>query len=759
MPVPPRRLLVALLLPLVIVLCVSRVHAHANFERSSPAVNAELNAAPDEIRLWFTEPLEPAFSRITLRDSHGTLVEIPPVQVDIADRHQLFVPLDGLPDGLYSVSWCVTSSADGHTTQGSFSFGINAVMSSTDVEANPEPPIAVESVSVRAFNLLAVSLMIGGIGFILFVWQPTTTGDAALSAQWLFRFVRMGWGCLGAALVLGLALQTSLATDLSFWDTFTSAAWQVIITQTTFGRLWLIRVLLWLAIGIALWRGGVRPRTLHLTLALGMLFLLVQSAYSHASAAEDHAAAVAANWLHLMATTLWVGGLIAFLLVLLILRRDAQLSAAFTGTLVARFSNYARVAVAALVITGLYAAWLHVGSLPALLNTVYGQALLVKMLLFVPLLLVAGVNLIWTQRALHLGKSVWIGRLRGFIGAEIALLLGILLAVGVLSSGSPARPLQAAREAVAAVPAVEPYFGMEHLDEGSMIHLEVVPAVVGQNEFIITPFDEAGEPITDVSSIRMRFESLDQAVGISELRPESTAPGVYRASGANLSLPGEWRIRLTIQRPSRFDTIANFAIAVAPPPTTSPATFRLTIPVAERIVITAILGIVLLMVGGFFFARERAAQLTTGHVLSGVALFVGLVALLNVATMMTTGRVTLLNAWARPVSSGMTTAIYVSIINNTPATQQLVGAEVSVESEVELHQTQVADNIARMRSFESVSIPAFSAFEIAPGGYHSMLTDVQQDLSMGQTFILTLIFPNGSRITAPVTVQNQPSNE
>ena len=106
---------------------------------------------------------------------------------------------------------------------------------------------------------------------------------------------------------------------------------------------------------------GRQPRILWIALALGLLLLVTQSLFSHASAAADRAAAVANDWLHLTSTALWIGGLVAFALMLLTLRREPDRTA-LTARLVAAFSNFARVAVVLLVVSGLYAAWLEVGA-------------------------------------------------------------------------------------------------------------------------------------------------------------------------------------------------------------------------------------------------------------------------------------------------------------------------------------------------------------------------------------------------------------
>ena len=133
--------------------------------------------------------------------------------------------------------------------------------------------------------------------------------------------------------------------------------------------------------------------------------------------------------------------------------------------------------VAGLAVTGLYAGWLQVGSFEALLTTLYGQALLIKLLLLVPLLGIAGINLLVTHRRLQAGQALWTGRLRGLVGAEIMLAAGVLLAVGVMTSISPARTeltQRAISKTLAALPKPQPLMAMQEADN-LQIHLMAEP--------------------------------------------------------------------------------------------------------------------------------------------------------------------------------------------------------------------------------------------------------------------------------------------
>jgi len=602
-------------------LAVSPVLAHANLARSSPAANTSLQSSPSEIRLWFTEPLEPNYSHFTLRDTSGQLVVTPPSQIDPTDAHQLFMPVTNLPNGLYTVVWRTVSAADGHPAQGSFAFGIGVIVANNSLSATDESVLP-EGVVIRWLNLLSLSLAVGSIGFWLFVWQPSTSEDHPVIRQRWYRLVWLGWLLTGFSALLSLFLSVSTTADVPLFQAITSQAVGGIVSDTTYGHLWIARIILWGLLGVVLWWGRGEKKLLRIALLCGALILVTQSLFSHAIAVPDYAA-VASDWLHLMSTALWIGGLVAFALVLFTLRHEPDRTLLYER-LVGMFSNYARVPVMLLLITGLYAAWLEVGSVNALLTTVYGKALLIKLLLLLPLLGLAAVNLIFTRRGLQSDVRLWSGRLRGLVGAEITLAVGILLAVGVMTSSNPARGIEAQRQAATSPPQPQPYFAME-LVNNQMMHLEITPGYVGENEFIITPFDETGNPIEDASLIRLRFTSLDQNVGDSELRLEPNGQSEYRLKGANLSLAGQWRIRMTVARPNKFDSVVDFNLTIGLSPPAPSFNVMSAVPGATRTLAAMLAGLALLGVGGFIAARSGRMIITAHSLLAISSIAVGLI--------------------------------------------------------------------------------------------------------------------------------------
>jgi hypothetical protein len=254
-------------------------------------------------------------------------------------------------------------------------------------------------------------------------------------------------------------------------------------------------------------------------------------------------------------------------------------------------------------------------------TTRYGQAMSIKLMLFLPLLAMGAVNLLLTGQGLQDGKPIWSKRLKVLVGLEIALAIAILAAVGVMTAIAPARITLAARDAAPPPPENHSFFEMA-FDDDLMVHFSIEPGTVGDNTFFVDLYNlETGEVLTDASLIRLRFEAEDANLGESELRPELNANGRYVISGSNLSLAGAWRIRMTIQRPEEFDTVVDFEPSIISPEPAPPVPeFNPTPPTQSRalaLICTGIAGILMSLV---FLLRMRPITLNPQTLLTIVFL-------------------------------------------------------------------------------------------------------------------------------------------
>jgi methionine-rich copper-binding protein CopC len=95
--------------------------AHAFVDHAEPAVGSQIHGSPIQVKIWFTEKLEPALSKIQVFDTSGLEVDKRDVRVEQSNAALLTVSLPELKPGKYKVVWRAVS-VDTHVTTGNFTF-------------------------------------------------------------------------------------------------------------------------------------------------------------------------------------------------------------------------------------------------------------------------------------------------------------------------------------------------------------------------------------------------------------------------------------------------------------------------------------------------------------------------------------------------------------------------------------------------------------------------------------------------------------
>ena len=106
-----------------LVLGSSAALGHSGLQRAEPPVESTLKRPPTEVKLYFSERLEPAYSRVHVEDGKGAHVDRDDSHVDRSNPLLMRVTLTPLEPGTYTVVWRVLS-VDSHVTQGRFKFRI-----------------------------------------------------------------------------------------------------------------------------------------------------------------------------------------------------------------------------------------------------------------------------------------------------------------------------------------------------------------------------------------------------------------------------------------------------------------------------------------------------------------------------------------------------------------------------------------------------------------------------------------------------------
>ena len=96
--------------------------AHAHLTTAMLAAGTTASAVPRELRLQFSEGVEPAFSSVQIAGPDGKNVTVSDVAGDPKDRKVLVVTFPApLSPGRYTVEWQVVS-VDTHRSSGNYTF-------------------------------------------------------------------------------------------------------------------------------------------------------------------------------------------------------------------------------------------------------------------------------------------------------------------------------------------------------------------------------------------------------------------------------------------------------------------------------------------------------------------------------------------------------------------------------------------------------------------------------------------------------------
>ncbi|HWC85723.1 MAG TPA: CopD family protein [Solirubrobacteraceae bacterium] len=421
---------------LVLLSFPSTAGAHAALDTSVPRWRAVLAVAPRSLRLVYDENVVPRYARVSV---------IAPGGENLAGRARVagstvVAPLRTGGQGSYTVRWQMVASDDGHVTEGAFTYG---------VRAEPLPPVPAPGVGVPVapellawLQFLGVVLAGGVLTIRALVWAPAARllGDAeprdARAALWA--------GVIGAVLALHAAMAAFLVGAYPIvgggLGSFADAEIVPIRLGTHLGQAWVVMTFAWLAVLALLVGAWVAPRRREALLAsAGLLSLGIGFGLSWAShPASRGTLALAADYVHLLAGALWVGGVVALVILAAGLR---PLSGPARETMIrASVLRFSRLAVPIVVVLALAGAYLALRQLPApsaLFASAYGATVVAKTIVFIAAASLGGYHRISVVPRLAAGAAV--GSMRRTLALELSLLLVALALAAILSQTAPPR--------------------------------------------------------------------------------------------------------------------------------------------------------------------------------------------------------------------------------------------------------------------------------------------------------------------------------
>jgi copper transport protein len=537
--------------------------AHAYLIKTVPTASGVLTAPPAKVQLTFDEAVEPKFAIISVTNTQGQQQTAGPVTRSPANPDTLMVSLKPhLPEGWYLIYWRAIS-VDGHPVQGAFTYAVGP-------SPGPAPQFQVPSVASSATSpqllitrwlmLLSVMAAVGLFVLRTLIVRPVVKRVEGVSLKAVsIAFV--------IASVLGLIaipvyLDVSIAND-SLKSVFDLGAVVPLFRVTAFGRalvdLELCFALFCVAGWTAVWLDEPRRERRSiagLVASFGALLaaaavLAIPGTSGHAAQTSPRGLTLAFDWLHLIAGSVWVGGLIGLLVLWFTLPGGRRVKA--LRTTVPRFSAVAIGSVAVLGATGIGETVDHMPALNALWETGFGQAILVKTGLLLAALAIASGNLLRSRPRLNASRDhAELGRpaaslLRRLVSGEVAVVAGIVFAAAVLTSlAPPPPPFALEKHAVAHVGPGRVAATVTRF--GYVLQVLVSPNKAAAPDSFALRITKNGQPVPG-ANVTLTFNHLEMQMPQQEYQLKETQPGVYSRSAPALVMVGRWSLNFQITPP------------------------------------------------------------------------------------------------------------------------------------------------------------------------------------------------------------------
>ena len=504
--------LLAMLVLLAAIALPDRAFAHASLIKADPADGAVLAQSPTQFSLTFSEPVSPLV--LTLIRPDGTPVSL--TSFRLSDQSVTIDNPQVLKSGTHVLSWRVIS-ADGHPVGGSALFSIGAPSEAPAVAEPVDWGLRSAIWIGKVFLYVGLFLGVGGAFALAWLGQGRRSGQRPVIAAILC-------GLIAAPLSLGL--QGLDALGAPFARVAQPIVWQTALA-TSFG--WTVLIGL-MALGLGLLSLVVARADAKLFALAGLACVgAALAASGHASAAEPQWLTRPMVFLHGAGIAFWAGALLPLGLAL-------RQQPAEAGPFLRRFSRAIPYVVAVLSAAGIVLAVIQVQTPRALVETAYGELLLVKLALLLFLFTLAAVNRWRLTAPAEAGETEVQRRLVRSIGIEVLIVLAIFGVAAGWRFTPPPRAL--------AIAAAQPASIHIHTLQ-AMADLDITPGHTGAVAASIVIMTGDFGPL-DAKQVTLVLSKPDS--GIEPLKRAATKPGdgSWRVDDLVIPVPGRWTARIDI---------------------------------------------------------------------------------------------------------------------------------------------------------------------------------------------------------------------
>ena len=557
-------------------------YAHAFVTKSDPAKGQSLATQPSKVDVYLSNPIDIRYSQLKVLNSSGKEIQQKDLHYINDDQSTLSVSLPpGLKDGIYTITTKVLDQTDGHVTENAFVFAIGQVIPQNFVNptSNNYQEISIPEAIARFPALVGQVMVVGASFATLWLWRPISRISWLENALAETR-IKIDRNMLKLAIV-GSIILVSSGFVMIVVQAFSIDAGILDAINTKFGSIWTIRMIVSSALLVLSFTtyhkikksNTICPKSHVLGLfGIGLVMLTTTSLISH-GAATGKILPLIVDFIHNVAASLWIGGIIYIAFVLMPKLRQLTsdvISASVISIIIPRFTIIAITILGFIVITGPLLLYTLESNLALTLASTYGKILIVKLSLAAVLIAIGGYHEIATRRRAIIAFSILtteknkvipnidVKQLLSIFSRNIRIeaVIGIALIFSIailVDSGLPAsefqNELQSIQEQNVFALSISNNTISENgltetkfVENGSRIILTVNPFSIGNNNFIISFLDSNKNPI-NMKSAQLRLTQIDQGIGPNTIDAQQISTGVFSANTA-FGFSGHWSLRV-----------------------------------------------------------------------------------------------------------------------------------------------------------------------------------------------------------------------
>jgi copper transport protein len=617
---------------------IPEAYAHAFTIKSDPSPSQSLPSSPSKVDVFFSEPVDLRYSTVKVLDMSGKQVDNKDPRNINGDPASLSVTLpSGLKDGVYTVSTKVLSATDGHVVDNAFVFAIGQaavpLQQSSNTPSGSQSQLYIPNAIARFPAYVGQVLVVGAAFATLWLWRPIS------KISWLKDTLASVRNRIDRSLIILMVIGSVILVVSDFGIIYVQAKdldtgiGEAIGTK--FGSVWVMRTIesfILLAVSLEIyfrraWRkkpGLITPPSkgeITSLFAIGLTILATTTLIGH-GATSGQLLPIAIDFVHNLAASLWIGGIIYLALIVAPKLRQAttleeNVKASALSILIPRFSTIPVTILGVIVITGPFLLYFIESNLDLTLASLYGKWLIIKLTLAAIMIAIGGYNQRIIQRdAIRLttttsiaatikstGKGRGGGKEQVEVGrnnndknrssknskgsivskfnrsakAEAIVGIALLAAVALLvNTGTPGSEFQGqqqqstntsatANPITATVGQQQQHFiSTRFVEDGSRVILSIDPFTPCNNNFKISFLDSHKNPI-DIKSAQIRYTQTEKGMGPINVDTTQVSKGVFSANAA-FGLPGQWNLEVegVQSKANALNIVASYDLLVKP---------------------------------------------------------------------------------------------------------------------------------------------------------------------------------------------------